>query len=172
VRFRDLRWIGLKLLDARWIAADGMRRLEPHLQPVLNILGDFLEIFSKWYGVTVPIAADYPGRARFARCQCFGRRWRPVCAENSDSTILVAFGLQKTGGRILTHVKNSLLFFYPVGRSLKKMSSGLCQVAPSASSETAAGLHCPSKGGHDRTCRINLLCPRQLTKLLPFRVMI
>jgi hypothetical protein len=115
VRFRDLRWIGLKLLDARWIAADGMRRLEPHLQPVLNILGDFLEIFSKWYGATVPIAADYPGRARFARCQCFGRRWRPVCAENSDSTILVAFGLQKTGGRILTHVKNSLLFLLSGG---------------------------------------------------------
>src|SRR5262249_611804 len=34
-------------------------RLEAHLQPVLNISGDFLEIFSEWYIATVPIVAGY-----------------------------------------------------------------------------------------------------------------
>src|SRR5258708_2852635 len=41
-------------------------RLEAHLQPVLNVFGDFLEIFPKWYGATVPIAADYLTRRRTA----------------------------------------------------------------------------------------------------------
>jgi hypothetical protein len=31
-----------------------MAGLKPHLQHVLNVFGDFLEIFSKWYGATVP----------------------------------------------------------------------------------------------------------------------
>jgi hypothetical protein len=30
-------------------------KLEAHLQPVWNVFGDFLEIFPKWYGATVPI---------------------------------------------------------------------------------------------------------------------
>src|SRR5262249_33253271 len=33
--------------------------LEAHLQPVLNIFEDFLEISSKWYVATVPIVAGY-----------------------------------------------------------------------------------------------------------------
>src|SRR5262249_32157821 len=42
-------------------------RLEAHLQPVLNIFGDFLEIFSKWYVATVPITAGYLKRGRLAQ---------------------------------------------------------------------------------------------------------
>jgi hypothetical protein len=59
MRLHDRRWIGLKLLDARWITADEMQGLKPILQPILNVFGDFLEIFSKRYGATVPIAAAY-----------------------------------------------------------------------------------------------------------------
>jgi hypothetical protein len=37
------------------------------LKPVLNVFGDFLEIFSKRYGATVPIAAGYLTRRRLAQ---------------------------------------------------------------------------------------------------------
>jgi hypothetical protein len=37
------------------------------LRPVLNIFGDFLEILSKWYAATVPIAAGYLTRRRSAQ---------------------------------------------------------------------------------------------------------
>jgi len=32
------------------------------LKPVLNVFGDFLEIFSKWYSATVPIAAGFDNK--------------------------------------------------------------------------------------------------------------
>jgi hypothetical protein len=53
----------LTLLDAvdHGLSGSNSRRdgrLEAHLQHVLNVFGDFLEIFSKWYGATIPSLFD------------------------------------------------------------------------------------------------------------------
>jgi hypothetical protein len=49
----------------QWSASEGLssrRGAKPgaRLQPVLNFFGNPVEILSKWYRATVPIAADYP----------------------------------------------------------------------------------------------------------------
>jgi hypothetical protein len=58
---------GCALAEAKfqWSASEGLssrRGAKPvaRLQPVLNFFGNPMEILSKWYRATVPIAADYP----------------------------------------------------------------------------------------------------------------